>query len=105
MENEAIDYKKIFESVFENAECYELGCILGNEDVPFEYCRKALKIKRLDWRKKVLIAKRSDCPDDVLIKICKRQGERFTRELLCSKKAFLMKHWRNCIRIPLIYMN
>lgn len=77
-----IDYKKIFDSVFENANSDEIGCILKNELVPFDYCLKAMKRKGIGWKNKVIIAKRKDCPSDIIIKLCKNGGERFTRELL-----------------------
>ena len=77
-----IDYKKIFDSVFENADSDEIGCILKNELVPFDYCLKAMKRKGIGWKNKVIIAKRKDCPSDIIIKLCKNGGERFTRELL-----------------------
>lgn len=77
-----IDYKKILDSVFENANCDELGCILRNEDVPFEYCMRAMKMKGIGWQNKLCIAKRRDCPADVVLKLCKGSGEKFTKELL-----------------------
>lgn len=77
-----IDYKKIFDSVFDGADGDEIGCILKNESVPFDYCLKAMKRKGIGWKNKVIIAKRSDCPSDIVIKLCKNGGERFTKELL-----------------------
>ncbi len=81
-----MDYQKIFDSVFENACSEELGCFLRNEDVPFEYCQRALKKKGVGWQNKFLIAMRSDCPTSVIVKMCKNVGERFVNRLLTEKK-------------------
>ena len=77
-----MDYKEIFESVFEKATDDEIGCFLRNEDVPFEYCERALKERRLNWQQRLIVALRSDCPEDVLVKLCKRAGERFATSIL-----------------------
>lgn len=96
-----IDYKKIFDSVFEKAHAYELSCFLRNEDVPFEYCRKALKKDGIGWDEKILIALRNDCPDDMLVKICKKQGERFTSQLLYSKKHIICEALEELYKNPI----
>lgn len=69
-------FKTMFDSVFNNARPDEIGCFLRNEMVPFEYCEMALKMKNIGWKNKLIIAKRSDCPIDVMSRICRNGGEK-----------------------------
>lgn len=80
-------FKAIFDSVFYNAKPDEIGCFLRNEMVPFEYCKLALKMKGIGWKNKLAVAKRSDCPIDVLSRICRNGGERFLDDLFSTMKV------------------
>lgn len=77
----------MFDSVFNNARPYEIGCFLRNEMVPFEYCERALKMKGIGWKNKLIVAKRSDCPVDVLSRICRNGGERLLDDLFTTMKV------------------
>ena len=80
-----MDYKDLFESVFDNATEDELSCFLRNPSVPFEYCKRALKLRGergIGWRNRLVIALRKDCPVDVLVRLCKIDSEKFAQNLL-----------------------
>jgi len=81
-----LNYKRMFESVFESADKNEIGCFLGNTEVPFSYCERALKEKRLDWKNKLKIAMRSDCPDKCLVSLCRSGGEKFRKRILLERE-------------------
>ena len=82
-----MDYEEIFNSVFKNANKYELGCFLRNPDVPFEYCLKAMKRRPgIGWRNRLAIALRPDCPEETLVKLCRGEGERFGGNLVHMMK-------------------
>lgn len=85
-----IDYHELFESVFGNATKEELGCLLRNESVPFEYCERALKRKNggIGWKNRLLIAKRSDCPMELKIRLCRRECGRFMGMFLTPSMEF-----------------
>lgn len=78
----AMDYKDMFDSVFNGTWDEEISCFIRNENVPFEYCMKALDRKGLSWQNKLTIVKRKDCPVDVMVKICRKAGERFIRRMV-----------------------
>ena len=86
MEKNEIDYKSVFESVFNGAHEDEIGCILRSTDVPFSYCERALKEKYLKWKNKLKIALREDCPEKILVKLCKAGGERFRSRILIERE-------------------
>lgn len=80
-------FKTIFDSVFHNARPNEIGCFLRNEMVPFEYCEMALKMKGIGWKNKLIVARRSDCPTDVISRICRNGGERLLDDLFATMKV------------------
>ena len=80
-------FRTIFDSVFDNASPDEMGCFLKNELVPFEYCERAIRMKGIGWRNKLLVAKRRDCPVDVLVSLCRKGGERFLDDLFKTMKV------------------
>ena len=80
-------FKTIFDSVFHNAKPDEIGCFLRNEMVPFEYCEMALKMKGIGWKNKLIIAKRSDCPIDVVSRICRTGGEKLLDDLFATMRV------------------
>lgn len=80
-------FKTIFDSVFHGAKPDEIGCFLRNEMVPFEYCEMALKMKGIGWKNKLIIAKRSDCPTDVVSRICKNGGEKLLDDLFTTMRV------------------
>ena len=80
-------FKTIFDSVFHNAKPDEIGCFLRNEMVSFEYCEMALKMKGIGWKNKLIIAKRSDCPIDVMSRICKNGGDRLLDDLFATMRV------------------
>ena len=80
-------FKTIFDSVFYGAKPDEIGCFLRNEMVPFEYCEMALKMKRIGWKNKLIVAKRSDCPIDVVSRICKNGGEKLLDDLFATMRV------------------
>lgn len=54
--------------------------------VPFEYCEMALKMKGIGWKNKLVVARRSDCPVDVVSRICRNGGERLLDDLFATMK-------------------
>ena len=79
--------KTICDSVFYGAKPDEIGCFLRNEMVPFEYCEMALKMKRIGWKNKLIVAKRSDCPIDVISRICRNGGEKLLDDLFATMRV------------------
>ncbi len=72
------DFKNLLEIAFNSMDWDSLQHFLENEEVPFEFCEKALKQKGVNWSVKLAIAKRSDCPEDVMLKLCgSGAGEKF----------------------------
>ena len=80
-------FKTIFDSVFYGAKPDEIGCFLRNEMVPFEYCEMALKMKGISWKNKLIVARRSDCPVDVVSRICKNGGEKLLDDLFATMRV------------------
>ena len=81
-----MDYKDIFDSVFDGLNNAGLKSVLRNERVPFEYCEKAMKTRKLDWNCKLAIALRTDCSDETLVKLCRNMCYKFTEGLLDKYK-------------------
>ncbi len=77
-----IDYKNVLDKIIDSTNGDELVPLVRCEALPFDYCQTILAKKKIGWRTKVQIAKRKDCPKDVLIKLIKRNGERFLRTYL-----------------------
>lgn len=80
-------FKTILDSVFYGARPDEIGCFLRNEMVPFEYCEMALKMKGIGWKNKLIVARRSDCPVDVISRICKNGGEKLLDDLFATMRV------------------
>ena len=80
-------FKTILDSVFHGAKPDEIGCFLRNEMVPFEYCEMALKMKGIGWKNKLIVARRSDCPVDVVSRICKNGGEKLLDDLFATMRV------------------
>lgn len=91
-------FRTIFDSVFDNARPDEIGCFLRNEMVPFEYCERALKMKGIGWKNKLVVARRNDCPVDVLSRICRNGGERLLDDLFKTMKVIPEKVIRDIYR-------
>ena len=82
------NYKVVLESLLDNLSMGSLAEALGNENIPFEYCENVLKRKkRLSWKVKLAIALRSDCPETVFLKLCRKATANFTREITRSWKV------------------
>lgn len=85
---DAVDYEWLFDHFFDNAINDQSGHLLEayiqDEKLPFEYCEKALAHigSSMPYYNKAWIASRRDCPDDVLIDIC--------RDVISSKKEVMI---------------
>jgi len=79
-----INYEEVLTEIVENCVGDEIMPFVRCLKFPFKFCEKLLNKKGISWKTKVEIAKRNDCPESVLVKLCKRNGERFLRAFLYS---------------------
>jgi len=85
--SEPINYEEVLNEVIEGCKGDEIIPFVRCPKFPFSYCEKWLSKRGTPWRTKVAIAKREDCPDSVVVKLIKRNGERFLGSYLynCDK--------------------